>query len=530
MNELRRRIRQNAKDRGRHRRAVVLVVVLVVVAILSLGAYTFTDLMVTQDEASRLLGQRTQARVLVDSGVEAMQWFLSNDVATQADLGGAYNNPIYFQAVTVVSDVESVTRGNFTVLAPALDEEAQVAGVRYGLADESTRLNLNTLLLADDYIEGSARGLLLALPGMTDEIADAILDWMDDDDEPREYGVELEYYTKLVPAYAPKNGPLETVEELLLVRGVTPELLFGLDGNRNGIMDMHEQSADNELLAAIDTTTTSPLGWSQYLTLYSKEKNVTSDGDQRINLNQEDLESLHEELSEVFSDEWVTYIIAYRQNGPYTGDDEAQDFSGGEIDLTTPAQHEFVQVLDLIGGKVRARLQDAQESIVLRSPFSDALVEMATYLPLLIDKVTVNPSKTIPGRININQVSRELLIGVPGMTEEIADQIIELREVDPAEQPEGRQHETWLLTEAVVTLDQMRTLSPYINAGGNVHRAQIVGYFEDGAASSRAEVVFDATEAKPKIVLWRDISHLGRGFDLATLGMSLVEESTMPGR
>ncbi len=38
----------------------------------------------------------------------------------------------------------------------------------------------------------------------------------------------------LDPPYAPRNGPMETIEELLLVRGVTPELLFGVDANHNG--------------------------------------------------------------------------------------------------------------------------------------------------------------------------------------------------------------------------------------------------------------------------------------------------------
>ena len=83
--------------------------------------------------------------------------------------------------------------------------------------------------------ETAGRDLLMALPGMTEETADAILDWLDEDEEPREYGAESDYYSSLSPPYAAKNGQLETVEELLLVRGVTPQLLFGADVNRNGI-------------------------------------------------------------------------------------------------------------------------------------------------------------------------------------------------------------------------------------------------------------------------------------------------------
>ena len=48
-------------------------------------------------------------------------------------------------------------------------------------------------------------------------------------------GAEIEYYSTV--GYSCKNGPLDTIEELLQVRGMTPELLFGADLNRNGVID-----------------------------------------------------------------------------------------------------------------------------------------------------------------------------------------------------------------------------------------------------------------------------------------------------
>ena len=72
------------------------------------------------------------------------------------------------------------------------------------------------------------------MPNMTPDVADAIVDWLDMDSSPRPYGAEDDYYTALSPPYHCKNGPLDSLEELLLVRGVTPELLFGNDQNRNG--------------------------------------------------------------------------------------------------------------------------------------------------------------------------------------------------------------------------------------------------------------------------------------------------------
>ena len=69
----------------------------------------------------------------------------------------------------------------------------------------------------------------MGIPGMTLEISEAIFDWIDDDDEARTNGAENEYYQALAPPYECKNAPLETLDELLLIRGITPQILFGED-------------------------------------------------------------------------------------------------------------------------------------------------------------------------------------------------------------------------------------------------------------------------------------------------------------
>jgi type II secretory pathway component PulK len=60
-----------------------------------------------------------------------------------------------------------------------------------------------------------------------DVIADSILDWIDGNDLHRLNGAESDYYESLSPPYRAKNGPLDRIEELLLVRGVTPEIFRG---------------------------------------------------------------------------------------------------------------------------------------------------------------------------------------------------------------------------------------------------------------------------------------------------------------
>ena len=501
---------------------MILILVLIVIVLLSLGGYAFTDLMLAHHEATILTGRQVQARALVDSGVEVVRLFLAQPDEQRLEAGGIFDNIDSFRAVTLVEDDDPNFRGSFTVMAPMLDSDGNLNGTRYGVEDESTRLNLNTLLNAESLIPGSGRTLLMALPGMTEDVADAILDWIDTDEEPREFGCEIEYYSGLDPSYAPKNGPLATVEELLLVRGVTPELLFGADVNRNGQLDSHE-SVDSSSVLANSEDPAAFRGWSAYLTLHGQEWNTNPDGNPRIFLNEPDLNKLKEQLEAVFPPEWVTFIIAYRQAGPTTPSNQAEVVAGA-LNMDYKAKTPIGQVLDLVGAQVSYTFAGDMQSTRLASPFADELGAMNVYMPQLMDHVTVNPAGTIPGRININQAPRTVLLGIPGMTPEIADQIILRRDVAPTSDKPNRRHETWLLQEAVVTLEEMKTMMPFITGGGDVYRCQVVGYFQGGQAASRSEVIFDATYTLPRIVFWRDISHLGRGYALETLGVDYTEQ------
>src|SRR5262249_35407736 len=111
--------------------------------------------------------------------------------------------------------------------------------------------------------------------GMTEEIANSILNWMDPSGNVRSPGADASYYSSLNPPYRMKNGPLDSLEELLLVKGVTPQLLFGNDKNRNGVLDPDEDDGSGQC----------NIGWSAYLTVYSREVNVDSEGNLRINVN-----------------------------------------------------------------------------------------------------------------------------------------------------------------------------------------------------------------------------------------------------
>jgi general secretion pathway protein K len=66
-----------------------------------------------------------------------------------------------------------------------------------------------------------------------DVIIDSLKDWMDSGDDDAITGLsgaESEYYESLDPPYKCKNGPFDTLGEVALVKGVTPEIFAGAGG------------------------------------------------------------------------------------------------------------------------------------------------------------------------------------------------------------------------------------------------------------------------------------------------------------
>src|SRR4029079_15466340 len=94
---------------------------------------------------------------------------------------------------------------------------------------------------------------------------------------------------------------LDSLEELLLVKGVTPQLLFGNDLNRNGMIDPEEDDSSGQ----------ANLGWSAYLTVYSREANVDSQGNPRVWLNDPDLGFVNDNLTQILGQTPAAYVVGY---------------------------------------------------------------------------------------------------------------------------------------------------------------------------------------------------------------------------
>src|SRR5581483_10125205 len=136
------------------------------------------------------------------------------------------------------------------------------------------RLNINTVS-ADQ---------LSFIDAMTPDVAAAIIDWRDADNAVTPGGAEQDYYLSLQPPYLPRNGPIQTIRELLMVRGISRQLLFGSDVHANGLLGSGGPEGDG-----VDA---SDQGWAGLLTVNSGVDNVSATGTERVNVQTADESSL----------------------------------------------------------------------------------------------------------------------------------------------------------------------------------------------------------------------------------------------
>ena len=119
----------------------------------------------------------------------------------------------------------------------ALQSEAYFdnGSFRLVIQDEGGKIAVNTLVSGSAYNTPVRDFLLRLLTGPSfrldqrkaEELVDAIKDWIDPDDEVTGAGAEGAYYAGLQRPYTAKNAPIDCIEELLMIKGVTRELFYG---------------------------------------------------------------------------------------------------------------------------------------------------------------------------------------------------------------------------------------------------------------------------------------------------------------
>jgi len=507
------------------RRGYVLIAVLIVIVVLSLAAYRYADMATAEYRATDRILLSTQSKSLADSGIHYAGALVSDPAAMTGTLAGnPFDNSGLFRGKAV--ELGNGRRGYFDVVSVDYSQDPGGGSLpmKYGVTDESGRINLNALLQIDS--SGTvALNMLKKLPNMTDDIANSIIDWIDTNEDVRSGGAETSYYEALGTPYRCKNGPLDSVEELLLVKGVTPELLFGNDLNRNGKLDGDEPTSGGY----------TP-GWAPYLTVFSRERNVDNTGAPRININGRNLRTIYGQLKEIVSPELAAYIVAYRYlSAPTATAKVTPGTSEGLVQVVEKAvssgqnmksQRNISSIYQLFGTSVASTVTTESKGGGKGQPMSTSTTtafsfpikdpeSAAEQLGLLLDKTTIVSDTELSARINVMTASPAVLAALPGLEQADVDGIIAARPAPGTSDPEDPTYQTsaWMYTEAKVPAAKMQALDRYVTGRTQVYRIQAVGYFEREGPIARIEAVVDANNGKPRFVYYRDLTELGRAID-----------------
>lgn len=266
---------------------------------------------------------------------------------------------------------------------------AQQSEPREGPLDPHSRLNINTMTRDD----------LLSLDSMSEDVADSILDWIDEDDTPRNLGAESGYYSQLPSPYEPRNLPIRSLAELDLIAGVDPTLVRGEDWNLNNRLDPSEDDGDlsfppDNADGLLDA------GWSAIISAHSIEPTMSLDvpGEFRVDLASAQPEDIVSRIPTINLSQ-ARVIADYAASQGTT----LWDFISTPLTtMATQTGNNAALVRDLSDEQLRALLQEST-----------------------IDEPQGQP---VQGRINLNTVDRATLDYATQLPAALADSIITARD------------------------------------------------------------------------------------------------------
>lgn len=226
---------------------MVLIVIMVFAVMAGLFAYS----MKVETKLARNASFDADFEWAARSGVEYVRWILANDSSGPRGMAqidskrnkwaggpGDTNGPL-----AEVDLNQPIVLGNARIGPPQI-------------VDCDSKFNINRVIATgNDEILKQALTLIGVDAAEVPTIAGSILDWGDPDHNPHMAGAENDFYKSQNPPYFCKDGPIDDLSELLLVKGVTPAIYWGSksSGARRAILNrpVNARSALDEPVYAI---------------------------------------------------------------------------------------------------------------------------------------------------------------------------------------------------------------------------------------------------------------------------------------
>ena len=524
---------------SRHR-AALLVVVLWTVAILTIMLGNLAFLTRTHLRLASNYSETSRLHNIAAAGIERAKAELLADQEPLDSLTETWAND-----ETAFANYE-IGGGTFSLLCPNPDIEGDP--YLYGLEDEAGKLNLHT----------ATREMLEALEGMNENRVDALLDWQDSDSNPTgSNGAENDYYSSLPKPYPCKNAPLTSLDELLLVRGFTPEVFYGSNGGLLPTATVSDSTNNRSNLPAVNTPAAKagnnsgstnlpeqealpPQGLQRWVTIYSSEPNTSQDGKPRVNIANADENQLTSGISGLKQDE-AQAIVAYRKQKPFKNlgdlllvpatlpqsasspdagnkgqnggknpppppenagkpgkDTPPPPENAGKPGKNTPPPPDGGGKQDS-GKQPRPGNRNTPDSAPADGS-SGARKFSAQRLGEIIDYCTITDKKVIEGRININTAPVEVLAALPGMDKNRAQAIVDRRE--ETSQPFANIAELLDLPE--ISQETFIALSNLLTVRSHQFRAQSEARIEGVKATRTVIAILERNNGTVRPIYWHE--------------------------
>ncbi len=358
----------------------------------------------------------------------------------------------------LVCDGVVLGEGAFWIIRPDPTDDREMD---FGLSDEGGKIDLNT----------APRTVLERLGNMTSDVAAAVVDWRDADEDVTPGGAESEHYLREGEPYNAKNAPFETTLELRLVAGVDDGLLYGEDTNRNGVLDPYENDGgeaepdddrDGRLDRGLAGLTTAFLHWPQ-----------PSGETAPVRVNSASREEIRQKLAAVLpearADELAERI---RRRRPFTS----------------------LFHLHYACGTTREELTQIEPVITVFDPDSF--------------------------RLNVNAAGSAVLQTLDGLEEADAEALLAARE---SAAPTGGSV-VWML-DALSAEKLLTAAAAGVTGRSWQYTADVVAVCGDGRAFRRVQYVIDVSGETPRVVYRQDMTHLGWCLDETILQRLRAGES-----
>jgi len=302
-------------------RGVALVLALAVIALLVSMVVDFSYTMMVDLTLAANLRDSQKAFYAARSGVELAKHLLQKDQKENPDYVGLDED--WAQLPEHPGFLSEDDEGRFKVTIE--DESAKIA------INKLVTVDKNKKKVVDSVVRAQLEGLFGILE-LDPQLLDPIINWLDADYNSDASKADEVFYQSQSPPYHCKNGPLDSLDELLLVRGMTKEILYGTEGKK---------------------------GLIHFLTLYS---------DGKININTASVEVI-QSLSPNIVQNQAQAIVNYLKEKPLIGKESAEwdnvirPLVEGSADISSDLQNQCVIKSSYFSLRVEGHVRDIKKVI-----------------------------------------------------------------------------------------------------------------------------------------------------------------------